>query len=44
MRSSFEAEIQQLKDDLLVLADMVEQQILNAVDALGAGTSRCPKK
>lgn len=34
MRASFEAEIQQLKDDLLVLADMVEQQIINAVDSL----------
>lgn len=34
MRSSFETEIQQLKNDLLVLADMVEQQLINAVDAL----------
>lgn len=34
MRASFEAEIQQLKDELLILGNMVEQQISNAVDAL----------
>lgn len=34
MRSSFEAEIHQLKDDLLILSNMVEQQILDSVDAL----------
>lgn len=34
VRASFEAEIQQLKDDLLVLGNLVEQQLLNAVDSL----------
>lgn len=34
MRASFEAEIQQLKDELLILGNMVEQQITNAVDSL----------
>ena len=34
MRASFEAEIQQLKDDLLFLGNMVEQQMIGAVDAL----------
>ncbi len=34
MRKTFETEIQQLKDDLLVLGSMVEQAILNSVDAL----------
>jgi len=34
MRKNFEAEIQQLKDELLVLGSMVEQQILGSVDAL----------
>ena len=34
VRSSYEAEIQQLKDELLILGNMVEQQILNSVDAL----------
>ena len=34
MRKTFETEIQQLKDELLVLGSMVEQQILDAVEAL----------
>ena len=34
MRKTFEAEIQQLKDELLLMGSMVEQQILDAVDAL----------
>jgi phosphate transport system protein len=34
MRKTFETEIQQLKDELLVLGSMVEQQILGSVDSL----------
>jgi phosphate transport system protein len=34
MRKTFETEIQQLKDDLLMLGSMVEQGILGAVDSL----------
>jgi phosphate transport system protein len=34
MRKTFESEIQQLKDDLLLLGSMVEQQTLEAVEAL----------
>ena len=34
MRKTFETEIQQLKDELLVLGSMVEQQILGSVEAL----------
>ena len=34
MRKTFEAEIQQLKDELLLMGSMVEQQILDAVEAL----------
>ena len=34
MRKTFETEIQQLKDEMLVLGSMVEQQILGSVDAL----------
>lgn len=34
VRASFEAEISQLKDDLLILSNVVEQQILDSVDAL----------
>jgi phosphate transport system protein len=34
MRKNFETEIQQLKDELLVLGSMVEQQILGSVEAL----------
>jgi phosphate transport system protein len=34
MRKTFENEIQQLKDDLLLLGSMVEQQVLDAVEAL----------
>jgi phosphate transport system protein len=34
MRKTFETEIQQLKDELLVLGSMVEQQILDSVEAL----------
>jgi phosphate transport system protein len=34
MRKTFESEIQQLKDELLILGSMVEQQILASVDAL----------
>jgi len=34
MRKNFEIEIQQLKDELLVLGSMVEQQVLDAVYAL----------
>jgi phosphate transport system protein len=34
MRKNFEKEIQQLKDELLLLGSMVEQQILGSVDAL----------
>ena len=34
MRKTFEIEIQQLKDELLVLGSMVEQQVLDAVYAL----------
>lgn len=34
VRSNFETEIQELKDELLSLSSIVEQQILNAVSAL----------
>ena len=34
MRKTFETEIQQLKDEMLVLGSMVEQQILGSVEAL----------
>jgi phosphate transport system protein len=34
MRKTFEAEIQQLKDELLLMGSMVEQQVIEAVDAL----------
>jgi phosphate transport system protein len=34
MRKTFEAEIQQLKDELLLLGSMVEQQTLDSVEAL----------
>ncbi len=34
MRKTFEAEIQHLKDEILVLGSMVEQAILNSVEAL----------
>jgi len=34
MRKTFEIEIQQLKDDLLLLGSMVEQQVLDSVEAL----------
>ncbi len=34
MRKTFEAEIQQLKDELLLMGSMVEQQVTDAVDAL----------
>ena len=34
MRKTFETEIQQLKDEMLLLGSMVEQQILGSVDAL----------
>ncbi|HTX79900.1 MAG TPA: phosphate signaling complex protein PhoU [Longilinea sp.] len=34
MRKTFEAEIQQLKDELLLMGSMVEQQIIDSVDAL----------
>lgn len=34
IRNSFEIEIQQLKDELLTLGSMVEQQILSSVEAL----------
>jgi len=34
MRKTFEAEIQQLKDELLLMGSMVEQQLLDSVDAL----------
>jgi len=34
MRRTFESEIQQLKDELLLLGSMVEQQTLDAVEAL----------
>jgi len=34
MRKTFETEIQQLKDELLLLGSMVEQQILGSVDSL----------
>jgi phosphate transport system protein len=34
MRKTFETEIQQLKDELLLLGSMVEQQILGTVEAL----------
>ena len=34
MRKTFENEIQQVKDDLLLLGSMVEQQVLDAVEAL----------
>ncbi len=34
MRKNFESEIQQLKDDLLLLGSMVEQAILESVEAL----------
>ncbi len=34
MRKNFESEIQQLKDELLILGSMVEQQVLDSVEAL----------
>ncbi len=34
MRKTFESEIQQLRDELLLLGSMVEQQILDSVEAL----------
>jgi hypothetical protein len=34
MRKTFESEIQQLKDEILVLGSMVEQAILDNVEAL----------
>jgi phosphate transport system protein len=34
MRKTFETDIQQLKDELLILGSMVEQQILGAVESL----------
>ena len=34
MRKTFETEIQQLKDEMLLLGSMVEQQIIGAVEAL----------
>jgi len=34
MRKTFEVEIQQLKDELLLMGSMVEQQLLEAVEAL----------
>ena len=34
LRKTFESEIQQLKDDVLLLGSMVEQAILNSVEAL----------
>ena len=34
MRKTFEIEIQQLKDELLLMGSMVEQQVLEAVEAL----------
>ena len=34
MRKTFESEIQQLKDELLLLGSMVEQQILDSVESL----------
>ena len=34
MRKSFESEIQKLKDELLILGSMVEQQVLDSVEAL----------
>jgi phosphate transport system protein len=34
MRKTFEMEIQQLKDELLLMGSMVEQQVLDAVEAL----------
>jgi phosphate transport system protein len=34
MRKTFETEIQQLKDELLLLGSMVEEQILDSVDSL----------
>ncbi|HMB24713.1 MAG: phosphate signaling complex protein PhoU [Chloroflexota bacterium] len=34
LRKTFESEIQQVKDDVLLLGSMVEQAILNTVDAL----------
>src|SRR5512136_45097 len=34
MRKTFEMEIQQLKDELLLMGSMVEQQVLEAVQAL----------
>jgi phosphate transport system protein len=33
MRKNFESEIQQLKDELLILGSMVEQQVVDAVEA-----------
>jgi hypothetical protein len=34
LRKTFETEIQQVKDDILVLGSMVEQAILGSVEAL----------
>jgi phosphate transport system protein len=34
MRKTFETEIQQLKDELLLMGSMVEQQLLDSVDAM----------
>ncbi|MBI4732881.1 MAG: phosphate transport system regulatory protein PhoU, partial [Chloroflexi bacterium] len=34
MRKNFETEIQQLKDDMLLLGSMVEHSVLHSVEAL----------
>lgn len=34
LRKTFESEIQQVKDDVLMLGSMVEEAILNTVEAL----------
>lgn len=44
MRKTFEAEIQQLKDELLILGSMVEQQITGSVDALKKRDAEASRK
>ncbi len=44
MRKSFETEIQQLKDELVVLGNLVEQQLLGAVEAFRTRDIAASKK
>jgi phosphate transport system protein len=44
MRKTFEIEIQQLKDELLLMGSMVEQQLLDAVEALKKRDTEASKR